>query len=267
MRRFFALSLATSLLGGCSCKGTPAPPASTTDTVVVVSPRQAPPQPVPPAPAPPKEPTAYDKAVQFHQQGRLSGESGNLQEALNHFQQARELAPGWPLPIYDTALTYLLMGDTAKALTFYEQVDKLEPKGFADTKRVLECLRREKSGRVPKGTFRKFIDLMRLRDPEAYERQLAEMTKAAPNFYPAWREFIVYGKDLDEQERRLEKALSLKPDAESRGELLVYKSNLLRRRGKEAEARELLQSLVDDPQSLPSTVTSAKEALTFTLPP
>jgi tetratricopeptide (TPR) repeat protein len=207
------------------------------------------------------------EAIQLHAQGRLRGEEGKLQEAINLFQQAREKAPHWPLPLYDTALTYLLMGDNAKALQVYEQVDKMAPEGFSDTKRVIECLRREKAGRVPKGTFRKFIDAMRSRTPEEMQKQLEQLTRTAPNFYPAWRELIPYGKDLAEQQRLLEKTLALKPDIESRGDLLLYKSTLLRREGKEEEARKLLQSLVDDPQSLPSTVERAKEMLTLTLPP
>ncbi len=267
MRRFFALSLATSLLGGCSCKGTPAPPASVPDAGLAMRRQEAPPQAAPTPPAPPKEPTAFDKAVQLHQQGRASGEAGNFQEALALFQQARELAPQWPFPLYDTAYTYLLMGDAAKALAVFEQVDKLEPQGFAETKRLVECLRREKAGRIPKGTYRKFLDVMRSRSPEELERKLRALTKAAPGFYPAWRELIPFGKDLDEQDKLLARALSLEPDAQSKGELLVYKATLLRRRGKELEARALLQSLVDDPKSLPSTVTEAREALTFTLPP
>jgi len=270
MRRFFALSLATSLLGGCSCQGTPAPPAAVPDAGLAVAVRQqeAPPQVAAPLPpASPEEPTAYTQAVKLHQQGRMSGEVGNFQEALAYFQQARELAPQWPFPLYDTAYTYLLMGDAAKALAAYEQVDKLQPQGFAETKRMVECLRREKAGRIPKGTYRKFIDVMRSRSPEELEQKLKALTKAAPGFYPAWRELIPFGKDLDEQDKLMAKALSLEPDPQSKGELLVYKANLLRRRGKDMEARALLQSLVDDPKSLPSTVTDAKEALTFTLPP
>ncbi len=264
MRRFFVLSVATALLGSCSCERTASPssvPAPDAGQAPASPPKEA------QAPAAPPPETPLDKARKAHAQGRLSGEAGNFQEALKHFQQARELAPQWPMPVYDTALTYLLMGDAARALDIYVEVDKMAPEGFADTKRVIECLRREKDGRVPKGTFRKFIDVMRPRSPEEFERNIRELTRTAPNFYPAWRELISYGKDLDEQERLLEKALSLKPDAQSRGELLVYKANLLRRRGKDMEARALLQSLVDDPKSLPSTVTDAKEALTFTLPP
>jgi tetratricopeptide (TPR) repeat protein len=263
MRRFFALSLATTLLGGCSCQGKPEQPSSS----LPAGEFQQPPTSKPVQAVAPRPETAFDQAMKLHAQARLTGESGNLRKALELFQQARELAPEWPQPLYDTALTYLLMGDGAKALEVYEQVDQMAPGGFSDTKRVIECLRREKSGRLPKGTFREFIDVMRSRDQEEFREKLEELTRTAPGFYPAWRELISYGKDLDEQQRRLEKALSLEPDAESRGELLIYKANLLRRGGKDAEARTLLQSLVDDPKSPPSTVNGAKEALSLNLPP
>ena len=268
MRRFFALSLATTLLGGCSCKGTPGQTSTAAlEAGHAVRPRQPPPQTPPAPPAPPKEPTPFDKAMQLHAQGRTSGEAGNFQEALKLFQQARELAPEWPLPVYDTALTYLLMGDTAKALPVYEQVDKLAPRGFSDTKRVIQCLRLEKSGRVPKGTFRQYIDVMRLRDAQEVERRLRALAKAAPNFYPAWHELIGFEKDLDERERRIEKTLALKPDAGTRGQLLIYKAHFLRERGKPEEARKLFQALIDDPQSLPVTVAGAKEGLAVNVAP
>jgi tetratricopeptide (TPR) repeat protein len=263
MRRFFALSLATTLLGGCSCKGTPAQPAP----AQAQRQQEAPPRPAPLLPEQPQEPTAFDKAMQAHSQGRAQGEAGNFQEALKLFAQARELAPEWPMPVYDTALTYLLMGDAAKALPAYEEVDKLVPQGFSDTKRVMECLRREKAGRVPKGTFRQFIEVKRLREPVEFERRLEALAKAAPHFYPAHQELISFGKDLDERLRRLEKTLALKPDVGTRGELLVYKANLLREGGKLEESRKLLQSLIDDPQSLPHTVTEAREALSINLAP
>jgi tetratricopeptide (TPR) repeat protein len=264
MRRFFALSIAATLLGGCSCKGTPGQSSGPVPDAGQAA--LAPPAAVPVLAAPAPE-TPFDKAVKAHAQGRMSGEGGSFQDALKHFQAAHELAPEWPLPLYDMAHTHLLMGESTSALEIFAQVDALAPRGFADTPRVLECLRREKDGRVPKGTYRKFLDVLRLRDPEKFQQGLRELTQSAPRFYPAWRELISYGKDLDEQERLLEKALAAKPDALSRGDLLVYKANLLRRRGKDAEARALLQSLVDDPRSLASTVTDAKEALSFTLPP
>ncbi|HZH77249.1 MAG TPA: tetratricopeptide repeat protein, partial [Archangium sp.] len=142
MRRFFALSLATTLLGGCSCKGTPTQSVSKPDPRLAQQEAAARPSPL--LPEAPKEPTAFEKAMKLHGQARAIGETGNFAEALKLFEQARELAPEWPMPLYDIALTHLLMGDGAKALPVYEQVDTLVPQGFSDTKRVVECLRREK---------------------------------------------------------------------------------------------------------------------------
>lgn len=259
MRRFFALSLATTLLSGCSCQEKPQPPSVTLPPGELQKPPAQKPA-LPPAPQPEE---SFMRAMKLHAQARQTGEAGNLQQALELFQQARELAPQWPQPVYDTALTWLLRGDAQKALEVYQQVDQMAPQGFSDTKRVIECLHREADGRVPRGTFRKFIDAMRSRTPEERERLLKELTKSAPKFYPAWREYAPYGKDVNEQLRLLEKALALEPDAESRGEMLIYKAHLLRRAGKEEAGRKLLQSLVDDPGSLPGTVSSAREALSL----
>jgi tetratricopeptide (TPR) repeat protein len=265
MRPFIVLTLATSLLGGCSCQSKPVQPSPSPS--LPPGEVQKPPSAKPGGPIALPPDTPMTQAMKLHAQARVTGESGNLQEALKQFQQAHELAPEWPAPVYDTALTHLLMGEVDKAIEVYQQVDKMAPEGFLDTKRVIECLRREKDGRIPKGTFRKFIDAMRSRTPEDHQGQLKALTKSAPKFYPAWREYAPYGKDTDEQLRLLEKALALEPDIESRGEFLIYKANLLRRAGKDAEGRALLQSLVDDPKSLKTTVNSAKEALTLTLPP
>jgi tetratricopeptide (TPR) repeat protein len=265
MRPFIVLSLATSLLGGCSCQSKPVQPSPSSS--LPPGEVQKPPSSKPRSLFEPPSDTPMARAMKLHSQARMTGESGNLQEAIKQFQQAHELAPEWPFPVYDTALTYLLMGDIDKALEVYQQVDQMVPEGFSDTKRVIECLRREKDGRIPRGTFRKFIDAMRSRTPEDRERQLKELTKSAPKFYPAWREYAPYGKDVDEQLRLLEKGLALAPDIESQGEMLIYKANLLRRAGKDAEGRALLQSLVDDPKSLKATVSGAREALSLTLPP
>ncbi|HZI08570.1 MAG TPA: tetratricopeptide repeat protein [Archangium sp.] len=264
MRRpFIALSLATSLLGGCSSKDKPEQPS------VILPPGevQKPPTEKPPQPAAPQPEASFLEAMKIHAQGRVSGESGNFPLALQQFQKASELAPKWPQPVYDIALTHLLAGDVPQALAVYARVDQLAPEGFSDTKRVMECLRREQAGRIPKGTFRKFIDAMRSREQDELEKKLEQLTRTAPTFYPAWREFAPFGKDVPEQLRRLEKGLALQPDPQSQGEMLVYKANLLRRAGKEEEARKLLQSLVEDPKSLPGTVTAAKEALSLPLPP
>lgn len=264
MRRpLIALSLATSLLGGCSSKDKPEQPTVTLPPGEF----QKPPTEKPPMPAAPMPDDSFMEAMKIHAQGRVSGESGNFPLAIQQFQKASELAPKWPQPIYDIALTHLLAGDVPKALEVYEQVDKVAPQGFSDTKRVMECLRREQAGRIPKGSFRKFIDAMRSQEQAELEKKLAELTRTAPTFYPAWREYAPFGKDVPEQLRRLEKGLALQPDPQSQGEMLVYKANLLRRAGKDAEARALLQSLVDDPKSLPGTVTAAKEALSLPLPP
>src|SRR5690242_12774480 len=106
MRPFFVLSLAMLLLGGCSCQGKPEQPSPSLSPGEV----QKPPTSKPVQPPAPQPEASFREAMKIHAQGRVSGESGNLQEALKQFQQARELAPEWPQPVYDTALTYLLMG-------------------------------------------------------------------------------------------------------------------------------------------------------------
>ena len=45
--------------------------------------------------------------------------------------QARRLAPNWAYPVYDTAFTYLLQGESAKAEERYAEVDRMRHAGFS----------------------------------------------------------------------------------------------------------------------------------------
>jgi tetratricopeptide (TPR) repeat protein len=199
--------------------------------------------------------------MKLHAQGRASGRQGQFAQALEHFKQAQQAAPGWPLPFYDEGYTYLLMGDEARALEAYTRVDALAPQGFSDSKMLLECLRRQKQGRLPAGTLQKYLEVQQLREPLEVKQRLEALTRTAPAFFPAWKELALSTEDLDEAQRLLEKALALEPDAATRGFLLVHRANLLRRRGQHEAARTQLQKIIDDPGSPQDVVTLARESL------
>lgn len=260
MRRFFVVSAAMACLSGCSCQGksTPAPSPSESPAAA----RAPAPTPLAPPHAPP-EPPIPERAMQLHSEGRQHGMAGRFTEAIQSFQQAQQAAPDWLFPLYDIGYTYLLMGEDAKALEAFEQVEQRAPLGFSESKRMIDCLRREKDGRVPKGTLRAYLEVLRLTDHKEVLRKLEELTRKAPAFVPAWQELAMSAEDVAEGERLVEKTLSLDPDVESRGTLLVHRAILLRRRGQEEAAQKQLQAVLDDARMPPSIHTLAREARTF----
>jgi tetratricopeptide (TPR) repeat protein len=201
--------------------------------------------------------------MQLHAQGRKHGEAGEFELALRFFHEAQQAAPTWPLPLYDMGLTFLHMKADAKALEVFTKLDVMAPQGLPGSKRILDSLRREQDGRVPKGTLREFLDIERLRDLQEVRRRLQALTQKAPAFVPAWQELALSEEKPEEAEKLIAKALALNPDPSARGTLLVYKATLMRRRGENEAARKLLQELLADPATLPETAAEARELLSI----
>jgi tetratricopeptide (TPR) repeat protein len=264
MRRFLLFSLSLAWLGGCSCQGKSSP--SSVNEAGATASEQPAPTPIQEVTHPPSGPTIPERAIELHAQGRAQADAGQYQEALKLLEQAQALAPDWYLPLYDSAYTYILMGDNAQALVLLEKLDQLEPLGFAQSKKMLDSLRREKDGRVPRGTLREFLAVQQLRELAEQRGKLLELTKKAPGFVLAWRELALTTENPAEGTQWAEKALALNPDVETRGELLVHKGVLLRRRGKEEEARKLLEALMIDKSLLHSARSQAREVLNSPAP-
>jgi len=265
MRRLLLFSLSLAWLGGCSCQGKPAASSSVNDAGATAS-EQPTPTPVQEMIHPPSGPTIPERAMELHAQGRAQMDAGQHQEALQLFQQAQALAPDWYQPLYDSAYTYILMEDNAQALSLLEKLDQLEPLGFVQSKMLLDSLNREKNGQVPRGTLREFLGVVQLRDMAEQRGKLLAMTKKAPQFVLAWLELALTAENPAEGEQWVEKALALSPDVETRGQLLVHKGVLLRRRGKEEEARKLLEALMIDRSLLHSARSHAREVLNSPVP-
>ncbi|HLL05227.1 MAG TPA: hypothetical protein VK539_31955 [Myxococcaceae bacterium] len=261
MRRSLLLSLGLAWLGGCSCPGKSATSTPNDSGAPAATEQQQTPTPIQDQVHPPTGPVIPEKAIELHAQGRAEGEAARYTEALKLFEQAQGLAPDWRMPLYDSAYTYILMGDNAKALSLHEQLEQLEPLGFAQSKKMLDSLRREKDGRVPTGTLREFLGVQQLRDVAEVRTRLRALTQKAPSFVLAWQDLAMTAEDPAEGEKLLEKALALTPDVETRGELLVHKGVLLRRRGQEDEAKKLLEAVSVDKSLLPSARAHAREVL------
>ena len=69
-------------------------------------------------------------AVLLTDLGKKLGEAGNLADALEKFQQATEIDPHDPDPVYQTGVCLLEMGAYAKARDSFEEVESLAPGWF-----------------------------------------------------------------------------------------------------------------------------------------
>jgi len=95
----------------------------------------------------------------LHQQARLAGQSGDYKKAIGLLEQASNLAPQWPYPVYDTAFTHLLIKDTESARKYYRKTVDLSPRGFFAAITAIDTLDREKRGDLPAGTYVAYLSL------------------------------------------------------------------------------------------------------------
>jgi len=206
------------------------------------------------------------EADRLHQEGRAAGAAGDHARALALFDEAHKLAPTWPYPIYDAAYTYLLQGDTARAEAGYAEVDKLAPRGFFTNKTSLDCLRRERAGKLPADFCRLFV-MTEWLPADQRKQALHTMVDRAPDFGAAWHELSeAITDDERAREHAIDMGLAATSDPESRGLMLINKALLLQEKDR-AEAIRILGALVVDPTSTLGTEHMAKATLAHLLGP
>jgi tetratricopeptide (TPR) repeat protein len=206
---------------------------------------------------------AYDvprQATRLHQDAREAGAGGDYARALDLLDQAWALAPQWPYPAYDAAFTYLLLDEPAKAEELYEHVDRMAPRGYFTCKASLDTLRRERAGELFPG-FAKTYAATEWMGPAEKKRLLTVIVKKFPGFALAWKDLSAL---LDEDTDRLhaiEQGLRGRPDAETRGILLVNRADIFARRGDRDAAAAILGELALSPDSTLATEHLAKATL------
>ncbi|MEQ6305656.1 hypothetical protein ABN448_00395 [Delftia acidovorans] len=184
-----------------------------------------------------------------HALGRAAGQNGDYRAALAHFETASKLAPRWPYPIYDAAFTYLLQKDFDAAYRRYRRVDALAPRGFFTAKTAVHSLRMERDGKLPQGTYLRYLALEWETDRDKARQAALAMTRETPGFAPAWKTAAHLEDDPDKRLALLDSGLKAGPDAETRGFLLLNKAMVLRERNQIPEAMVMLGELALDPQS------------------
>ncbi len=167
------------------------------------------------------------QAQELHQQGRKAGEQGAYQEAIAFFEQAHQVDPNWPYPLYDLAYTYLLQEDYEKAYEYYKKTEQLAPDGFFTTKTALWTLDREQSGAFAAGLYRAYLQSEWLPDNQRLS-VLQQMIERFPTFAPAYKGLLALYRSPETRWDLIEKALALEDmDDETYGILIVNKALIL----------------------------------------
>jgi tetratricopeptide (TPR) repeat protein len=201
-----------------------------------------------------------EQAKLLHQEAREAGGRGDYARALDVLEQARDLAPQWPYPVYDAAFTYLLLGEPAMAQELYERVDQMAPRGFFTCKASLDTLRRERAGELFPGFARAYATTEWM-DPREKKALLASITGKFPGFALAWKDLSMLLDDDASKLHAIEQGLRGRPDAETLGVLLINKAYILARRGDRDTAVTILGELALSRDSTLATEHLAKAAL------
>jgi tetratricopeptide (TPR) repeat protein len=189
------------------------------------------------------------KAQLLHQQGRQAGAKGDYSKALALLEQASELAPQWPYPMYDMAYTHLLMKDYDGAREYYRKTLSLSPRGFYTAITAVDTLEKEEKGTLPTGTYLAYLSLEWVEDQGKKARAVRQFVKRLPQFAPGWKELATLADDDREMLAAIEKGLATNPDAETKGMLHVNRALIIERQGEHDSAVRILGELALDPNS------------------
>lgn len=201
------------------------------------------------------------KAQSLHNEARSLGQSGKYDLAINKLEQAIQIQPNWAYPIYDLAFTYLLKGDYGNALKYYKQTDSVSPKGFFTAKTAIYALEGEHLGEFHNGLYLSYLQIEWTDDVNKKLAIAKAITEKCPDFAPAWKELAVLSDNKQEKNTAIERGLSLKADAETKGILLINRALALNDNGKKEEAIQVLGNYIFSPDATTGNTELAKFTL------
>lgn len=202
-----------------------------------------------------------NKAFVLHQEARELGQKGSYDLSISKLEEAINIQPNWAYPYYDLGYTFLLKGDFDNALKYYKKTDELEPKGFFTTKTAIYTLEGEQNGTFPKGMYITYMQIEWKNDVKEKLAIINKINEKYPSFAPAWKELVSFSDDKTVRVQAIEKGLSLEPDIETKGVLLINKAILLNEDGNTEEAKSILGNLIFSKESTTANVELAKFVL------
>lgn len=177
------------------------------------------------------EKSVNQEAIELHNQGREYGQKGDYEKSLEFLRKANKSDPLWAYPVYDMAFTHLLMEDNSKALELYKQVDSMSARGFFTTKTAIYTLEGEANGIFPEGLYLGYVSLEWMKPSEKAEA-VRNLVKNISIYAPGWKEVSLLSEDDSSSLTSIEKGLSVNPDKETYGILMVNKALILNRQDK-----------------------------------
>ncbi len=199
-------------------------------------------------------------AILLHNTAREHGQNGEYGKAIVTLNLAQEKAPNWAYPVYDLAYTYLLKNDFDNALKYYRLTDSLAPKGFFTSKVALYTLEKEKKGEFQQGLYRMYTALEWINDPKEKLEMTELLISKFPTFAPGWKD---YSSLLEGEKRKkaIEKGLTLNPDVETKGILLINMALIIHDEGNKEQSIKILTDLIFDSNSTFGNIELAKFVL------
>jgi tetratricopeptide (TPR) repeat protein len=138
------------------------------------------------------------------------------------------------------------MDQPDKALASYEEVLKLEPRGFFNAISSADCLHREAHGEWPAGMCKAYA-MVEWLPPSEKRKALEALVAKVPNLAAAWKDLAGHLDDPAASLQALDRGLAQRPDPQTRGFLLINKALSLDKLGKHDEARRILSALAAEP--------------------
>lgn len=201
------------------------------------------------------------EAISLHQEARGLGGQGKYDEGIQKLEAAHKIAPNWAYPVYDMAYTYLLKQDFENALKYYKQTDELEPKGFFTAKTAYWSLKKEAEGAFPEGIYLAFMQIEWKNSEEEKLHIANAIINKFPDYAPAWKVIAAKADDINIRLEAIKKGLTLNPDAETKGILLINQALIYGVQGDKDSAKNLLGTLIFDEKSTVANIELAKFVL------
>jgi tetratricopeptide (TPR) repeat protein len=182
------------------------------------------------------------EAERLHDAGRAAGQKGDHDTAIALFTEAASHDPSWPYPLYDRAFAHLLKHEFDAALADYRRVLELSPLGYFVAATAADMLTREAAGEFPQGLYFAFAMLEHMSADQ--QRHIAgQLVAQFPSHAPAWDRHVRFLEDPSDKLAAIERGLLGRPDADTRGSLLVHKAWALHALGERIAALDVLAPL------------------------
>lgn len=199
-----------------------------------------------------------DDAIIFQQQGLKLLQEENYDNAITKYEEAHRLAPDWPQPPFDLTVAHLLQDDIENAYRYFLLADTLEPRGFFNVKIACWALEKEVNGTFPKGLFLTYYEITQEEEATKKVEMAESILEQFPNYTPAWADIAKSSTNVEHRFEAIAKGLSLQPDPQTKGSLLINQALMLAFQEDTSAAINILGNLILAPKTTAFDLESAR---------